>query len=269
VRALIEDSATTLPSGEFSNYGLINCQKAVQALMGAITLPMKPVKVNYITPVIAAVGSGQAMSARMYGRGFQSPRTIKIISGGRYLPIYAQTRDYVDFGMPNGWDSISVFVDNIKVLGFARPKTGNTTYPVAEICTKGGSVSGGFKEMAANDGVYATVGRRGDGLIWLTGSIRRVIPASTMTLRFTRLYTGTTTGTEDVYLYDWASASYPYGNWVKLKTTAVPRTITTTYINVPNATRFVDPEGTMYVQVSTAGTLANGALKLDMLNIRK
>jgi hypothetical protein len=222
-----------------------------------------------MTPVVAAVGSGQFMSARIYGRGFQAPHMVKIISNGRYLPIYAQSRDYVDFGMANGWASIAVFVDNVKILGFARPKTGATTYPLAELCTKGGALTGGFTEISASDSVYATIGRRTDGLIWLNGSIRKVIPAATMTLRLTRLYTGTINGTEDVYLYDWSSASYPYGNWVKLKTTTVPRTLTTTYISVPNASRFVDPEGTMYVQVSTSGTLANAALKLDMLNIGK
>jgi hypothetical protein len=268
VRACIEDTATALTT-DFSKYGLINCEKAVQCIEGLIAPTMKSPKVNYMTPVIAAVGSGQFMNARICGRGFQAPRTIKIVSNGKYLPVYAQTRDYVDFGMPNGWSSISVFVDNVKILGFARPKTGATTYPLAELCTKGGSLNGGFTEISANDSVYATVGRRSDGLIWLNGTIRGVIPAPTMTIRLTRLYTGTINGTEEVFLYDWSSASYPYGNWVKMKTTTVPRTLTTTFISVPNASRFVDPEGTMYVQVSTNGTLTTGALKLDMLNIGK
>ncbi|MEQ1932556.1 MAG: S8 family peptidase, partial [Fimbriimonadaceae bacterium] len=68
LRACIEDTATALTT-DFSKDGLINCQKAMQTLKGLLLPAVKSPKVNYMTPVIAAVGSGQFMNARLYGRG--------------------------------------------------------------------------------------------------------------------------------------------------------------------------------------------------------
>lgn len=269
VRNAIEDSAIVL-STDFSNYGRVDCQKALQVVNGTLAAPKKPSKVRYITPLVAEVGSGQYMTARMYGRGLGAPHAVKIVNAGRYLPIYTQTRDYVDFGLPNGWSSIAVLVDGSKVAGIARPKTGNTTFTLTEGSTKGASLTGGFTETSAQDSTYMQVGRQASGLIRMEGTLRRLPSTSnTMVFRFARLYTGTIAGTETVQVYDWSSGSYPYGNWVTLKTTnPIPRTNTVLFINVPDASRFVDPEGTMLFRVDCNGTTSNGKLLIDMLNVR-
>lgn len=269
VRNAIEDSALLL-STDFSNYGRIDCQKALQLAAGTIAAPKKTSKVRYITPLVAEVPSGQYMTARMYGRGLGSPHVVKIVNNGRYLPIYTQTRDYVDFGLPNGWSSIAVLVDGTKVAGIARPKTGNTTYTLVEGCTKGATLTGGFTETSAQDSTYMTVGKQASGPIRMEGTLRRLPTTSnTMVFRFARLYTGTIAGTETVSVYDWSSGSFPYGNWVTLKTTSpIPRTNTVLFVNVPNAQNYVDPEGTMYFRVDCNGTTANGKMLIDMLNVR-
>lgn len=269
VRDAIEDSAQIL-STDFSNYGRVDCQAALKLALGQIQPPKKPSKVRYITPLVAEVGSGQFMTARMYGRGLGLPHVIKIVNAARYLPIYAQTRDYVDFGLPNGWSSIAVLVDGSKVAGIARPKTGNTTFTLTEGCTKGATLTGGFVETSAQDSTYMTVTRQSSGLIRMEGTLRRLPnDSSNMVMRIARLYTGTIAGTENISLYDWSSGSYPYGNYVSVKmTNPIPRANTMTFINIPDASRFVDPEGTMYVRIDCNGTTANGKLLLDMLNVR-
>lgn len=270
VRRTIEDSATILGT-DFSNYGRVDCEQAIKLALGLAQVPRKASKVRYITPLVAEVGSGQYMTVRMYGRGFEAPHIVKIVNAGRYLPIYQQTRDWVDFGLPNGWSSLAVLVDGVKIAGIARPKTGNTTYTLVEACTKnGGTLTGGFIQGSAQDSTYITVTKQSSGLIRMEGTLRRLPSTSnTMVLRFARLYTGTINGTETVSLYDWSSGSYPYGNWVTLKTTnPVPRTNTVLFVNVPDASRFVDPEGTMYFRVDANGTATNGKLLVDMLNVR-
>lgn len=270
VRSVIEDTATVLGT-DFSNYGRIDCDLAVRTALGLAQGPKKAPVVRYITPLIAEVGSGQFLTVRLYGRGFAAPNVVRIVSNGRYLPVYAQSRDWVDFGMPNGWNSISVLVNGTKVSGIARPKTGNTTHTLVEAGTKsGGTLTGGFVQASAQDSTYITVTKQSGGNIYAEGTFRRLPSTSnTMVMRIARLYTGTINGIETVQVYDWSSGSYPYGSWVTLKTTnPVPRTNTVTFINVPNASRFVDPEGTMYVRVNTTGTATNGRLLLDMLNVR-
>jgi len=270
VRAAIEDTAAVLGT-DFSNYGRIDCESALKVAMGIGQPPKKAAKIRYITPLIAEVGTGQFMTVRMYGRGLAAPNVVQIVNAGRYLPVYGQGRDWVDFGLPNGWSSIAVLVNGTKIAGIARPKTGNTTYTLIEAGTKGGgTLTGGFTQASAQDSTYITVTKQTSGLIYAEGTFRRLPSTSNqMVIRFARLYTGTIAGTETFQVYDWSSGSYPYGNWVTLKTTnPIPRENTVAFINVPNATRFVDPEGTMYIRVQTANTTANGRLLLDMLNVR-
>lgn len=270
VRAAIEDTAKVLGT-DFSNYGRIDCQQALRVAMGLATPPKKTPLVRYITPLVAEVGSGQYMTVRLYGRGFAAPNTVQVINAGRFLPIYTQTRDWVDFGLPNGWSSIAVHVNGVKVSGIARPKTGNTTYTLIEGCTKnGGTLTGGFVQTSAQDSTYMTVSRQNDGLIRMEGTLRRLpLNTNSMTMRIARLYTGTLTGSETISVYDWSSGSYPYGNWVTVKTTnPIPRANTLGFITLPNSSRFVDPEGTMYLRIDATGTAVNGRMLLDMVNVR-
>ena len=87
-----------------------------------------------------------------------------------------------------------------------------------------------------------------------------------MTLKFTRRYTGAATGLERIYLYDWSSASYPYGNWIQLQSGALPTTATTSTISVPNPNRFLDDESTVYFLITVESGDAGTQLRLDSLN---
>ncbi|HLO98084.1 MAG TPA: hypothetical protein VK171_05780, partial [Fimbriimonas sp.] len=69
----------------------------------------------------------------------------------------------------------------------------------------------------------------------------------------------TSTGTETIQLYDWSSASFPYGNFVTVWSGAAPTTMTTQTVNVSNFSRFIDPEGTVYLLIKSSTDLPDGA----------
>lgn len=267
VRNALEDTATLqseAPFGEFANNGAINAEAAVQRILGA-SVTVKPTVVRYITRVsstgIAPFTTG---GARVYGRNLGQQNQITITSNGQNVPIARQGRNFCDIPAISLAGNITVKRAGTTVATFTFPTSGVISLPLCEASEPGATLTGGFYETLSNDGVVMTAGRRSDGIVLMQGTFRSVpLTAVNYTLQARRRYRNTTVGTETIYLYDWSSSSYPYGNWVPISTLGVMGSMTTTTVTVPNFSRFVDPEGTTYVLIQTSDDTQSGA-KLDI-----
>ncbi|MCC7433288.1 MAG: S8 family serine peptidase [Methanoregulaceae archaeon] len=272
VRSIIEDTSTAL-SWDFSNYGLVNCDQAVRVALGMAEHQSKNPVVRYMTPYVAAnragMGGRAETPARIYGRGFEAPRNVRIQMGTRNLTILRQTRNYVDFMLPNGSDLINVHVDKVLIKSLPRFASSLTAYTMIEAASQGGGwVTGGFAETARADGINMTCTRRSDGLIRMDGTFRKVTTIGAgMRLQIRRHYSGVTSGTEKIYLYDWSSASLPYGSFRLLSTLPAISSPGTNLIDVPEPWRYIDEDGTMYLRVETVDTLEGAVFYVDQAMI--
>ncbi|MBI5708185.1 MAG: S8 family serine peptidase [Armatimonadetes bacterium] len=274
VRNAIEDTATPVnqaPYGEYANYGLVNAEAAVLAILGTPAPPKDP-RVRYVTCL------GQETqdliwpddiiaSSRVYGRGLQSPRNIRVWVGGIERNVVNRHRDYFDFGYaPPVYGNIKIEVDGNVLVDTPMPGSPRRAYPLVEASSPGASVIGGYFQTLLPEGVNLTCTRRGDGVISMQGTIRRVQMNLSAVLHLRRSYTGNPSGTETVYLYDWSSGSYPYGNWVALKSSVTPGSPQNLDIKLKNFAKYIDPEKTMYVLIQTSNDMPAGSeLKLDQL----
>lgn len=272
VRNAIEDTATNLdqpPYGEFSNYGLINCEAAMQAILNGPAPARTPV-VRYVTPIGAqfndiAYPDERSVICRVYGRGFQQPRQVAVSVGGVNLPVQNQRRDFFDFAFkPPANQSVQVRVDGQVVAQFNAPQLYRTCFPLIEASSPGATVTGGFYQALVADGTHVTCSRNGDGRVSLQATLRKVTTSYRTRVIFKRYYTNSPSSTETVYLYDWSSASYPYGNWVAIQSGSAPGAMATMVEDLGDIARFIDPEGTMYVLIQTSTDLPEGSkLMLD------
>lgn len=266
VRNAVEDTATLqtqAPYGEFSNYGLVNAEKAVLRMAGGPVEPHPPL-VRYLTRVVQnGARNGSKYVARIQGRGFGSPNIVQVVSEGQTFATN-QTRDWVEFSCSTVGTQLNVVVNGNVVGSVTIPVTGTSSYLVTQASTQGATLEGGFFEMVRPDSLFSRATRRSDGSILVQANFRRVVAAQTTNLVLRRQYTGTTVGTETVQLYDWSSGSYPYGNFVTVGSGACPANMTTSTFPVANVSRFIDPEGTVYMLISTSSNLPEGTeLKID------
>jgi hypothetical protein len=263
----IEDTATLqnqAPYGEFSLYGLVNAEMAVARMNGG-AVASHPPALKYVSSIASVpVSGGVSDSAVIRGRGFENGVTLT--SGGRRVPVATVSRNYIAFSPSSVPGNLTLTVNGTQVDSLTFPSVdARGAYPMNEASTQGATLTGGFKETLNPDGAVMTVSRRSDGYIVLQGTFHHVVPGSSFSLTLRRMYATTTVGTETVQLYDWSSASYPYGGFVTIGSGAVPLTIGTSTYTVNNPSRFVDPEGTVYLLVTTSADLAEGTqLRLDM-----
>lgn len=271
VREAIEDTATLqnqAPYGEFSNYGLVNAEKAVLRMAGGSVEPHPPI-VRYLTRY-EQQGSrtGARVIARIQGRGFGPGNTVQLTAGGQSLPISARSRDWIDFACNNATPQINVAVNGQQVGAIQIPAAGFRSFLVTDASTQGALLEGGFYEALRQDNAFIRTTRRGNGSILVQTTFRRLVQASNVNLVLRRQYTGTTVGTESVQLYDWSSASYPYGNFVTVGTTACPTSMATSTFSISNFQRFIDPEGTVIMLITTSDNLPEGAeLRVDHVRL--
>lgn len=274
VREAIEDTATMqsqAPYGEFANYGLVNAEAAVLRMNGGASGTHPPV-VRYVTRHAQNVrlnGPNLHVVSRIYGRGFGDLNSLSLTSGGNPIPIIANGRDWIDFNSVSTPFGFDLSVSGNPVAHIAFPPSTTTSCMLVEASSQGGAtLTGGFGEALAVDSQFIRCQQMGDNSILVQATFRKVTPSTTMKLVLRRQYTGTTAGTENVQLYDWSSASYPYGNFVSVGGGACPTSMTTSTFAVPNASRFVDPEGTVYLLITTSTDLSSGAeLHIDMAHL--
>jgi hypothetical protein len=263
----IEDTATLqnqAPYGEFSLYGLVNAEMAVARMSGG-PVTAHPPALKYVSSIASVpISGGVSDTGVIRGRGFENGVTLT--SGGRRVPVASVSRNYIEFSPSSVPGNLTLTVNGTQVDSLTFPAVDfHGAYPMNEASTQSATLTGGFKETLNPDGTVMTVSRRSDGSIVLQGTFHHVVPGSSFSLTLRRLYTTTTVGTETVQLYDWSSASYPYGSFVTIGSGNVPLSMTTSAYTVNNPSRFVDPEGTVYLLITTSTNLASGTqLRLDM-----
>lgn len=282
VRAAIEDWSTPLSQdfiGEYCNYGLINAQASVSAVQTGATNVREAV-VRYVTPGNAEAKPNASPTAirpptRIYGRSFMPPNNVVVTLNAANVPIVTRTRDYIDVNLPVNTGTLIVTVNGVRKFSSAITSTTQVKYGAVEAGTKGANLTeGNYLRMINADNIFATCTARGDGRIYLQSTFRlvRSSPASAVngsSLTIRRRYRNSPGATERIYLYDWSSASFPYGNFVQINSQAVPTTMTTSTFNLTNLPRFIDFEGTVYAFIETSGVAADSTLELDQLVLNK
>lgn len=275
IRAAIEDTATNVP-GEYCNYGQVNAQAAMQAVLGS-PAPSRSATVRYVNPACVQVKPiarlSQVPETRIYGRGFQSPNLVQVLLNNRAVRVIRQTRDYVDVRFPQvraAVDTLVVKVNGTTVKTMTLPSDVRTIYAGTEVSSAGGSATGSFFELLNPDGTFATSSLHNDGTMYFQSQFRKVEIGSTNSLKLLlkRLYSAAG-ATERVWLYDWSTFALPYGSWVQVSSLPAPTTNTAVEINVPNFSRFLDPEGSVYVYIDVTNQPGSLTLSVDQLVLAK
>lgn len=270
VRAFIEDTATPVnqaPFGQYANYGVVNAEAAMQAALAGSSTGKSAV-VRYVNPAVAPV-SRNSSEVRIYGRGFQAPRSLDVRLNGLQLKVVRRSRDFVDVLLPGtrapGGDSLTVTVEGTLVRSLPLPPDQRRLYVGTEVSTQGATATGSFHELLKKDGTFATANKREDGSIYFQTQFRRVVtPTHKNALTLTRRYSQAGL-TEEVFLYDWTTNALPYGNWVKVSTRPGPTTLETLEVKVGNLSRFRDPEGSIYCYIYATGGPSNATLSVDQI----
>jgi hypothetical protein len=279
VRAAIEDTATPVNQpayGVYCNYGIINCEAAVLSILGP-TAPPRPPAVRAVTGLGVEVlvfpyfPSPRVRMVNVLGRGFATASTASVKMGGVSLPLAERKRDWISaYYMLNVTNPMEVRLDGALVSTIQMPSTTKFLHPLIDASTPGGGASsqGGFTEALNEDAAFVRTTRRDDGIVLLHGSFFKVTKNAPLDLVVRRQFTGTTVGNETIQLYDWSSASYPYGSFVTLSAGPVPLTMTTSIFPLANPGRFIDPEGVVYLRILTSDDLPSTAeLRLDMAHL--
>lgn len=278
VRAAIEDTAVPVnqsPYGEYCNYGRVDAEAAVLAIMGTPAPQRAPV-------VRAVTGVGQQLTRtvppnlrvlffRVVGRGFQPANTVEVLFGNKSLPVLDRSRDWiaVAFTPPTG-SPFQLKLDGVSVASLPNPTGVSIMHPLTGASTPEGGAQAfyNFADSLNADANYVRTTRRNDGSILMHGTFSKVTRNQALQLVLRRQFVGTLVGTETVQLYDWSTNSYPYGDFVTLSSGPVPTSMTTTVYELTNPSRFVDPEGTVYLRILTSDDLPSGAeLRVDQAHL--
>jgi hypothetical protein len=284
VRAAIEDGSVLLdqpPYGKWSLYGRIDCSNALQRILGTSSGSVAA-RLTYVAPCggsllpsLSGSGSSPQPDVLFQGVGFELPNVVRVLRDGTPLGLVEQERQEVATRAFNRPSNVAVEVGGQTIGSIRwRPARG-LLYAPSDASTAGGGsplLQGGFFEVYRDDGVSLTCTRADDGTIYVLACIRRVRPEqpSEMTLELTRSYSGANGATENVYLYDWSTWSYPYGSFTNISSRAISSSATESF-DVPisgNPARFVDVDGTVYLLIQTSGTAAAGKLFADGVRLR-
>ena len=275
VRHALEDTATLLnqpPWGEFSNYGLIDCQAALQAILVS-PAPQKPPVVRYIATMgqslaTSAIDPARFVNARIYGRGFLGVSNLQVKRNGVPTSIVAVTRDTIDYRhVYRQPGDVSVWDGNTLIASIPNPTVIRTCHPLVEASAPSAWVEGGFREALMDDGVSLKGFRDGDGNVIVQGNFRKMTANSITQLRIKRSY-AIGGGNESLQLYDWSSASYPYGNWVTFSNSLATTTPSVTTFDVPQLANYIDVEGTVYFRVVALGVPPGEEVRIDSLRLQ-
>jgi hypothetical protein len=208
---------------------------------------------------------------RVLGRGFQPATTVEVLMGTKSLPILDRRRDRiaVAFTPPTG-NPFQLKLDGVSVANVPMPVGFSIMHPLTGASTPEGGAQAFFNffDSLNADASYVRVTKRNDDSILMHGTFFQITRNQALQLVLRRQFVGTTVGTETVQLYDWSSDSYPYGDFVTLSSGPVPQSMTTSVFELTNPSRFIDPEGTMYLRILTSDDLPNGTeLRVDQAHI--
>jgi hypothetical protein len=286
VRAAIEDTAITLnqaPYGQYTNYGFIDAKAALDRIQG-FTSGSKPARFLFAEPVAGGYFHKRLSTALgephpnvfLYGVGFEAPNVVRVLRNAVSIPIVSRTRNILEVepnSLSGGFMEIEV---NGSVIGsYQHDYDSRWVYSPSDISTQGGGgpvVTGAWKELSRVDGSRLTCSTQSGGSIFVQLAFRKVnvLPASRLDFEFTRSYDNAVGGSERIDVYDWSVASYPYGPFNTFVTTPIVNAntslVTASISSSPQ--HYIDPEGTIYVQIVTTGVPANALLRADALRVR-
>jgi hypothetical protein len=265
VREAIEDTALLLdqpPFGEFSNYGRIDAQAAMQAM--ASSPGQKASAFHYASPLGQSAQPGKApRTTWIVGRGFAKPRKPVVRAGKQVLPLLAQGRDLLAVASPPAGASL-VVSEGLNQWTIRPPAGTRFVYPLVEASTQGATLTGGFFQTLEADGQSMVATRRSDGSAWIHGSFWKVQPDPRLNLVLRRSYPNGAAANEEIRLYRWSTASYPYGAYDVLASGPCPESPTTIKIPIPDLKPYLDDIGCVYLSVRTNTNLPNGSeMRID------
>lgn len=279
IRRVLEDSATPMvqaPFGEYVNYGMANAQAAMQHANAGSFPVARQALVRWMSPTTVLSSTQKVVrgqTARIYGRGFQLPRAVVVRQGPKVLQLVAQTRDYLDVVLQPGRNPITVFVDGVLIKTISSEPSTSNQLPMIEASTDGATLEGGFFETLKADGSELRCTRRNDNSILVEATFRKapVAAKGDWYLVLKRRYVGATAGTENIQLYNWSSASLPYGTWDTKRSQSVatfPNSVQT--IPVGPLASYVDDQGTIYFRLTSSGvTGGSPELFVDQLYLAR
>jgi len=282
VRAAIEDSAIGLnqaPYGAWANYGRVDAQAALTRLLSGSDEP-KPARLLFMSPVGGRLGLvstrlGESVpDLLVYGVGLEEPNSVRVLQSGLAMPTVSQSRNEIHtLRGASTATKFSLEVNTKIIQSLQWEDASGWLFAPSDINTKTpGVTTGGFLELYRDDGIRATCTRNTlTSKIVLQVVLRKVrgSPIRRMSIDWTRAYTNCTGGTETVELYDWQSASYPYGSFVTFHSQVIANTdeLHLTEQLYPNPARFLDDEGTAYVRITATNAVAGALLSMDSLRL--
>lgn len=284
VRAAIEDTAATLSQpqfGQYTNYGLIDADASLKRMLG-LTSGSKPARFLFAQPIaggyhpfFATRISPPRPNIFLYGVGFELPNTVRVLRNGVSQPILSRTRNMLEVRPNLSGGLMEVEVNGLVVGSYQHDPDTNWVFSPSDISTQGGGspvVTGAWKELSRVDNSRLTCSARSGGEIFVQLAIRKinVAPGTRLDFEFTRSYDNSNGGSERIEVYDWSVASYPYGTFTTIATTPISGSGTST-VNASitvNPSHYIDPEGTIYIQISTTGVASNALLRADALRVR-
>jgi subtilisin family serine protease len=287
IRAALEDTATPTiyaPWGEYTNYGKIDCDAAVDRVTGATSGGKAP-RLLFVAPVGGDRTPDPTLAqrdprnhVRFFGVGFERPNQVIAHAGMTRLPLFRQGRREVAAGRrglrsPSGGTITPRFaldVNGAQVGAIEWDDGPGSTYAPTDCGTYGGTVTGGFFELYRADGDVLNCTQSG-GTIYCELPVRKIAERqpTKITIDFTRAYANANGATETLWIYDWNSWSYPYGSWVQVWSKSITSSAmeqVSAAITV-NPAHYLDDEGTLYLKLTTSGVASNGALDADALRV--
>jgi hypothetical protein len=267
VRRAIEDTATPLnqaPFGEFANYGLVNAETAMSAILTS-PAPLKPSRLSYVTP-IGTAAPGKTISGRIYGRSLTAT-TLKV--GVTPVETTRLTRDYADYNLPEFDGKLRIKAGANLLATLEPPVPGDYVYPLIEGSSPGADVYGGFLETLNLDNDPMRITRRSDKLCLLQATFRKVPKSGKMTLVLKTKFSSAE-GTETIQLYNWAGGSYPYNVFDTIKTRLIDdNKYRVKTIHISNIAPYVDFEGTAYLRIYAENQPNGSEMYIDQAYLRR
>ena len=284
VRAAIEDTAAMLSQpafGQYTNYGLINADAALRRMQG-LTSGSTPARFLFAEPVAGGFhpfftlrNSPPRPNLFLHGVGFELPNTVRVLRNGVSQPILSRTRNRLEVQPNMSGGLMEVEVNGLVVGSYQHDPDANWVFSPTDISTQGSGnplVTGAWKELSRVDNSRLTCSARNGGEVFVQIAFRKVnvAPNTRLDFEFTRSYDNANGGSERIEVYDWSVASYPYGTWATLATTPISGSGTSTVSAslAVSPQNYIDPEGTIYVQITTTGVLSNALLRADALRVR-
>ncbi|MFO0980198.1 MAG: S8 family peptidase [Planctomycetota bacterium] len=277
VRAQIEQAAEPLIDpviGRFTNYGVVNCERAVENRHQP-TVPRAGLV--WVSPIAAPRQSSVCVRGTSLGLNAGgltiggAPASIQSWGNER---VYATTPS---LGAPQGLALRSatgtLTFDAFAVLpAGSLPVYAATDLSIANNYYAGSHASGGFEELRAADGKVADVTAQYDGNAYLDVIFQKLQAPLTdrIELTYTRTYAAATGGaTEYLYLYNFDSASYPYGSYEQIASFPISAgtTRTDTVVISSNAERFRAYESNVFLTINAFTNVGYASLGIDQLTI--